>query len=456
MKKFLLLCVWAGLTGSLSAQMYYDDGRLIYGGDSTLQGSYQALGINPSNLGRANSFRTSAGFLQFGGNFRSEGLNLTQLLSLGLSDQAFDSSLRSSLVQQNLTPSENFGYDGNLDMTWGAFSIASPGLGGLAISVQDRLASSAEIPNPFFGVLLQGTDAPAFDNVSNVDSLTSIGDGTRVSFSHLRSLRIGYGRKIISIDDKVTLYGGATLQYLWGIGYYQADVSGGRFNSLASFSEAYRIDYGSLNVQDPSDQRRLLSNSGRGWAVDIGASLDIGKKINVGVALVDIGGLTWNKNVVAAEADFNAILDSVKSGLINSYGLNQEVGNVYDLVEETPAESFQTTLNTHARLNASYRLLPRLIVGADLVVPFRNGDLNVVDRDAGVLTTTLSWAIIPKVVNFSSGLIYSPSFGYRLPAGVAIGFGKAALSITTADLLTFMSNRDPVASLSVALITGIH
>lgn len=456
-KKITLIWLLSLLSGSLWGQMYYDDGRLIYAGDSTVQGSYQALGINPANLGRVQSFRMGGGVLQFGGNFHSEGLNLTQLVSLGFSDRAFDGTLRDQLLQQNAAPSETFGVDGNFDMNWGAYSVAGPQLGGIAVSLQDRVAGSASIPNPFFGVLLQGQDADALQGVPNPDSLRSLGDGTRANFSHIRSLRVGYGRKLITLlDSGITLYAGATFQRLWGIGYYQADIEAGRFTSLAAFSDAYRINYNNVNLQDPNDQRRLLSSSGRGWALDLGVSADIGDKINVGLAVIDMGSLTWDDNLVAAEADFDAILDSLQTSLINSYGLNQEVGNIYDLVEESAGESFRTALNTQVRMDASYRVSRRIVLGADLVIPFRNGSERVVDRDAGVLTATASWTIIPRVVNFGTGLIYSPSFGYRWPAGLTVGFGRAALSITTADFLTFLTSRDPLASLSVAFITGLH
>jgi len=451
-----LLTLLLLLGGSLSAQMYYDDGRLLYSGDSTVQGSYQALGVNPANLGRVNSFRTSSGILQFGGTFHSEGLNLTQLLGLSLSNQAFDSSLRTSLLSQNMEPSEQFGYDANFDMNWGAFSVAGPKLGGLAVNVQDRVASTAEIPNPFFGVLLQGREASAFDSINNTNDLTSLGDGTRVSYSHIRALRLGYGRKLLGIGDLFSLYAGATVQYLWGIGYYQATVSDARFRSVAAFSDLYRVNFGDVNLQNPNDQRRLLSNSGNGFAFDLGVSLDIGDRINVGASVVDIGGITWNKNVLEAEADFEALLDSVREGLINSYDLGEEVGNVYELVQPQPGEPFRTALNSHLRMNASFRVLPRMVLGADLVVPFRNANTMVVDRDAGVLTASMSWAVVPKVVSFGTGLIYSPSFGYRWPAGVTVGLGQVGLSITTADFLTFITSRDPLASLSVAFITGLH
>lgn len=455
-QRLLLTSLLSLVLSGLSAQMYYDDGRLIYSGDSTVQGNYQALGINPANLGRANSFRTSAGFLQFGGNFHSEGLNLTQLLALSFSNQSFDSSLRNTLLSQNSDPSEQFGYEANFDMNWAAFSVASPRLGGIAVNVQDRLASTSEIPNPFFGVLLQGDKAPVFDSISNPNDLPGIGDGTYISYSHIRALRVGYGRKLIDIDEIMTLYAGATFQYLWGIGYYQADVVEGRFASIASFSEAYRVNYGTVNIQNPNDQRRLLSSAGNGVAIDLGLSLDIGEKLNVGAAVIDMGGITWEKDIVEAEADFEALLDSVKDGLINSYEISQEVGNLNDIVAERPGESFRTSLNSHLRLNASYRVLPRMVLGADLVVPFRNADARTVDQDAGVLTTTLSWAIVPKVVNFGTGVVYSPSFGYRWPAGVVIGLGQTAISITTADCLTFLTARDPLASLSIAFITGFH
>jgi len=452
MKKYFLFFILSLSTLAIYAQMYYDEGRLVYAGDSTVEGSYMALGINPANLGRTSRFKTGGGLLQVGGNFHSNGLNLGQVLNLSFTDQLLSDTVKNLLVGQNSEPSEAFEYDGNLDINWVSYSWAKPKVGGFAINIQDRIASTATIPNSFFGILLKGTDAPAVDSISSLNDLYSLGDGTEAFYSHIRAARLGYGRKVLGIDGIANFYAGATVQLLWGVGYFNGRIDNAVYQSTAAFSDLYRADYGNLNIQDPNVQRQLLSSVGQGFGFDLGVSADIGKKLNVGASIVDIGSLLWDQDVVQAQLDVPTLIDSIQEGIISSYNLNTEITDVYDLAVRVPGESFRTYLNTQARLNASYRVSPRFVVAGDLVMPFRNSNLNVIDQEAATLTGSVNWVIVPKMINFSSGFIYNRRVGYRWPAGLTVGLGSFVVSLTTADFLTFVTSRDPMAAVSISVM----
>ncbi len=466
MKKTLLTLCFALVTLAIHGQMYFDDGRVVYSGDSTTEGRYLSLGINPANLGRVTGTRKGGTLLQIGGNFYSNGLDLGQVIDLSLTSQIIDPDLATQLVSQNALPTEDFSYEGNLDVNWLAYSFANPTLGGIAFSVQDRWASTSAIPNDLLGLLLQGTESPAVQQANSRDDLLGIGDGTLATYSHIRSARIGYGRMLARVrggngkgeyrNELFRLYGGVGIQVLWGIGFFNGQIENGRFSSTSSFSDLYRINYAGFDIQDPTTQRQLLSSSGQGFAFDLGLGLDIGDKISIGASVVDVGSLTWDENVLATSADFGAILDSVGQGLIQSYELSQEIGNLYALVEQSPDPAITTLLNAQTRLNVAYRITERMRLGADLVMPMRSGNPETIDVEAATLTGSFSWSIVPRFIYLSSGFIYNGNFGTRWPLALSVNLGGATtLNVSTADLLTLVSGREPLASLTISF-SGIR
>ncbi len=453
----LLLLVFNAFYGY--SQMYFDDGRMVYAGDSTVEGSYQSLGINPANLGRVSQRRKGGAILQVGGNFYSDGLDFQQVIGLTFREDSLGEALKNEIVSQ--TASGEFAYEGNLDVNWFSYSYASPTLGGIAVNVQDRLASTATIPNEALGIMLLGENSAAVQNAANISDLSGLGDGADVSYSHIRAVRIGYGRMIARVrggngggdfrNELFRIYAGGTLQLLWGVGYFNGEIQNGNFSSKSTFADLYRVNYGQLTIGDPLLQRQLLNTVGQGVAFDLGLGVDIGEKISFGASIVDVGGLTWDEGIVTTSTDFVTLVDSSQQGLINSYQISQEAGNFLDLGTQGTAPSFETLLNAQTRLNFAYRLNDRMRLGGDMVIPLRSANPEAIDIEAATLTGSFSWAIVPQYIYLSSGFIYNGSFGARLPLGISANFGGATFNISTADLLTLAQRRRPLASLSVSI-----
>lgn len=461
LKTTLLLLLTLCLSPDLRGQMFFDDGRMVYAGDSTVEGSYLALGINPANLGRVQGQRKGGTVLQVGGNFYSDGLDFGQVLDLTFTDQALSPEIKRGILDQNALSGDDFVYDGNLDVNWLSYSYATPTLGGIAVTVQDRVASTATVPNDALGVLLLGGDAPAVQQASSPSDIYGAGDGTDISYSHIRSVRLGYGRMLARVrggngkgnyrNELFRLYAGVGINMLWGIGYFRGGIEEGQFTSVAAFSDLYRVNYAQFNIQDPNTQRQLLSSVGQGFAFDLGLGLDIGDKLSFGASVVDVGSLVWDQNVLGTSVNFATIVDSAAQGLIDSYQMGQEVGNLYELVEQRPVPSFETFLNAQVRLNAAYRITERMRVGGDLVMPLRSANPETLDVEAATITGSFSWAIVPRFIYLSSGFIYNGSFGARMPLALSVNLGgRSTLNVSTADLLTLGLRENPLASLTLS------
>lgn len=431
------------------AQMYLENGRQICCGDSILNGNYLALGINPAHLGRVLSVKRGTGFMQVGGSFYSHGLDLGQVMSLSFTDNVLDSSMKQEIVGR-YPPEDNFEYDGKLEINWLSFSYASPKFGGFALQIQDRFMSTATIPNDFLGVLLLGPAAPVFQEPNGYSQAISSPNGTSLDYGHYRSIRMGYGAKLLQVD-KVKIYGGLTYAFLFGIGRLSAEIDNGSFTSVSSFSELYQLDYQNIDIQDPAYQRQILSNAGVGNSLSLGLSVDIGQDLNLSASVIDIGSLNFSKNITRHTASSQTIIDSVSQGIIDSYNAGELSVEFFDLLNEQKLDKIAVKLNTHARVGGTYRIDDKFFASAEAIIPMRSQNLSVIDVESATVIGSITWNPIPKVFYLTSGAFYNPQFGWRIPFGVSAGLGpNARISIATGDLRTFLGAQDPMASLSIS------
>lgn len=434
----------------LNAQLYYDNGRQICCGDSIISGKYRALGINPAHLGRTGRTQRSGGFLQVGGSLYGQGLDLGELLDATFSDDVLNDTLKQGILGRT-NPQENFEYEARLSVNWMSFSYATEKLGGIAVGVQDRVNNTGLLPNDMISLLALGQNSSTFQNANSPAELNSAADGSRISYSHIRELRIGYGRRIMKVSA-FSLYAGFTYNRIWGIGYLGAEVENGLYQGLSSFAALYDINFGQLNLRDPSDRNQLLSSAGNGSGFDIGVVMDFGEKLSLGASIVDVGNLKWKKDILESEINFGEVLDDLGDGIINSYNLSEEVGNLFDLVQSSPGQEFEVPLNTRMRLNTTFRLSRKVVLHGELLTPFNKDNLTYIDPEASVFHATATVSPI-RMLRINSGAYYNGRYGWRMPLGISFGFRRNSLiSLSTTDILTFFTNRSPLASLSISTI----
>lgn len=431
--KYALLFAFLLSGFSLKAQMYYNNGRQLCCGDSLLVGNHRALGINPANLGRSGTLRKSFGVLQFGGSYYTEGLNLKGLSKLSFTDDSLSREFKSDWLD-NIEIGESFTFSNNLDMEWLSFSIASENLGGIGFSLKERVSSYAHIPGDMLSLMLDGKDSPVYQQK---EQLPAAGNGSSLFYSHIREASIGYGRKIFK-TKLLSLYAGATVKKLWGIGYFRTDIVGDQLSGLSSFSNFYRINYGEITMNN-IPKRNLLDASGQGYAYDFGVAADLFKVLHVSLSVTDIGSVSWDKQVLSSNINFGEIAAALEEGVINSAGFSEELESVYDNFQFGEGEAFTTPLNTRIRQNIVWSVSSRLSLSTDFVMPLNKNKAEVLNFHPATFTAALSWSVIPGMLNLSSGYFYSDVFGTRLPLGISIGISEnAMISLSTADVLTFV------------------
>lgn len=477
MKKLLFVFCIISLSSAVYSQsessVFTATGRA--GVATTFATDYQALGINPANLGWKPKY---------------EGKHVTFTLSEGAysiySEALKKRELKESLFQLNSTDftyedklqaAKDFadaGISVNIDITAIAIAVQIPKVGGFAFGWKEKVNWYSKFSNTATEVMFLGYNAPYFDQkldaalVDVTDStdffdlatsgLTSapqlfseILDGSQLTATWVREFNLSYGRAIISTDN-ISLYGGVGLKYLQGIAIIDLRAENGKLEAFSSISPSFGIDYGSAAATNPSAQTSssgFLPNSvGSGFAADLGISLIIKEKLKLGIAVNDIGSMTWDGNVYSVKDDTLVDFDTDGFGSLNFF---TEIGSNFtsnDGILTWSGENKKTiSMPLNMRAGASYQLIiDKLEVGVDAVIPFNDvsGNSNNALVGFGVDFSPVKW------LSLSTGISTGGNYkGVNLPVGLTISIpsGTWEMGIATRDVLTYFSSDNPVLSL---------
>jgi len=302
------------------------------GAATTFVTDYQVMGINPANLGimSKNEKIVSLGLLEGGYSIYSEALaksELVQGLKAGNSDFTYD---------QKVQAAKEFAQTGlaaNIDLTLLAVAVQpSAKSGGFAFGIKERFQWYSKFNEQLSEILFLGYNADYFDllvlttgdtipNVENLPedtaALVKLGistlakrfsellDGSRISMSWYREFNLSYGREIVK-NDEFALYAGVGFKYLTGMAIMDVKAEGGKLDAFSAITPAFGINYGKAADSNPStvDQTGVLPKSvGSGFGFDVGVGFVLNEKLKFGIAVNDIGSITWKGNVYVAEDD---------------------------------------------------------------------------------------------------------------------------------------------------------
>ena len=272
MKKTILL-----LLGTLLLENTYSQSEMSAftatgraGAATTFVTDYQAMGINPSNLGWTpkNEKKMSFGLLEGAFSLYSEALVKSELvnsLKKGQSDFTYNEKVQAA---KDFTES---GFAANIDLTWLAFSAQpSDKFGGLSFGIRERFQWYSKLNETLSEILFLGYKADYFTdlilangdtilNSANLpdDTLAMIKKGismiprlfsqiiadSRLSMSWYREYNLSYGKKILS-NDKFSLYGGFGLKYISGMAIMDIRTDQGSLETFSAITPAFGINYG--------------------------------------------------------------------------------------------------------------------------------------------------------------------------------------------------------------------
>jgi hypothetical protein len=151
---FFIACsiFWHHAFAQLEMSAFTATGR--GGAATTFATDYQAIGVNPANIGLKRSFRDpmlTFGFIEFNSSFFSEGLTRGEL-----ADAIFNPTAGSFTYAQKVTAKNKFANTANsinIDFMIMGASIQLPKIGGFAFNIRDRIQFYSKL-NPLSANLL--------------------------------------------------------------------------------------------------------------------------------------------------------------------------------------------------------------------------------------------------------------------------------------------------------------
>lgn len=380
-----------------------------------------AVGINPANLRVGQEGLLTFGLLpvglHVGSDFMSYGLYQKYFTGVetdsGRVGRFLDDQAKREILDAFLDGLGTLSGDAEVRPIGLALHL---GFGSLALTVTERLATSAAIPEEYAKFLLYGnTPGSAYD----------FGE-TRLTASWTREYALAFARPLPNFLTLEDVSGGIAVKLVHGYAYAELD----RFNTSLVTSPVGTLQ-GAVGLHARSASADMLDGessdgydpfpapAGAGVGFDLGVSGKLAGFLRVGLSITDIGSIRWVRNVKELVAD---------TTLVVSDPLDPEQR---DGVEEAvngrsrPGEDFSTLLPTTLRLGVAAELqnLP-------LFDEWLPGELLVAcDYNQG-LVENAGATLHPRV---SLGMEYRPvgflplrtgvSFGGTDHANVALGFG---------------------------------
>lgn len=461
------------------------------GVSTTFATDYQALGINPANLGWTRRFEKK--WLAFGAGETSFSLESKLLNNQVIKDvRSFPLSFNvgnNHTYNEFATLSEDL-QDGmriNFDARLFGIAITTKKLGGFAFSINEKYRMNLNLSKDFADISTHGFGAPYFDslivqkgsltysvlnNPTNFDSLQndntsniiagkattpksipSLMNGTDFSISWIREFQFGYGRKIIDLKA-LTIYGGIGVKYLQGMALFDLNTTATSVSGFASYSSTFQ-DLKNGILSGGTAQLSLPKAAGTGYGIDLGVNIQMANKLKIGFAINDMGSITWTKNTYSISS--TATLDSLKTGGISATPSTSGTASFDSILNQlvdiqTTNVTKKVNLPTMMRLGASIQLGKVLEIGAEMVSPFNN--------NPGSFSNTI-YSIGGDLklgpLKLSAGAVLKENQILRIPVG--IGFeplsGTVEMGISTRDiksLINFNTTENPMISLAFGFL----
>lgn len=218
MRKFLLPIIFPIAIGSLLPTLMFAQVDMgipsVTGKGGAANGvakDWECIGINPANLGWKSNHDFSMSGLIVGLSVQSRALDYAQLKNAITHPTDTFTKADKKLFADLFTCQD--GLNMQINMDWLALSFKVPHLGGFAMNVRDRTFGHVTLNKNAADVLFNGVNAAVFKDTANfIKNISTLFDGTKISYMHYREMNLAYGTKLFGIggtpdSSKVSVYG---------------------------------------------------------------------------------------------------------------------------------------------------------------------------------------------------------------------------------------------------------
>jgi hypothetical protein len=429
------------------------------GGVSTaMMKNWEAIGINPSNLGWSNNYKFSMTLMNVGLTAQSSALDFATLKNAMLHPSDTFSLADKQKYSELFTNPDGFNMTANVN--WIATSVYLPKLGGFGFSVRDRAFAHVGLNHNAADVLFNGKNAAMFQDSSTYQKyLSNVYDSCNISFMHFREANLVYGRRILSFGDNdadgnpaIQIYGGFGIKYIWGLANVNGRISNNQLIGQSAITNNYNINYGNIQNFTPKDAGNIFNSVGSGVGMDFGTSIILKNKFRFGASVTDIGNITWKNNVLVGSDALVTPVDSTNTGLHN-WEVGSQAGFLFGnsgFMNYSPGSNYTSSLPTRLRLGYGMTIGKRIDVGADFVIPL-NKELYNLSKPFVAVGGEFK---VAEVLKFNIGVSGNSILGWNVPFGVTLGpLGPLEFGIATGDVLTFVDkSKNPNLSIAIAVL----
>ncbi len=456
MKKLLFIIIPLIFTANVQAQLEQSSfGATGRGGTATsFVTDYQALGINPANLGFQTKYAFSLGIAELGYGIYSEALVKDDVRAILFNNEDSITAAQSEVLAQSFL---NEGLQFNVDAMAVGFSLRVPKLGTFGFSVTGHAAYNTKFDGEAANIIFQGYDyAGYFDTVIITPteiygvayeplSLSELFGDSEFKFDVNTSFNFGYGLKLFGSEETISAYAGIGFKYILGYGYLDMHSDGSTITGISALGlDILDLEAGITSPITAS----AVEPVGRGTGWDFGFSLKIRDALTASASIVDIGKIKYTANVLQIN-DF--VLDTVSFSGVTSTDPIQIISdmlNEQDLIEYSGLSEFTVSLPTKLRLGASLKINDLLDIGLDAVFPM--------NEVAGAIETPVigvgAQLTLFEILNLSAGLSAGGGYAYNVPAGIGLDFKIWEIGVATRDALTWFGETSPNVSMAIGVL----
>lgn len=458
MKKILTLIIGLAVTTITYSQKEISSVSASGSGVTTAYLSdYQCLGINPANLGFT---RDSAVFhvslLEIGASVYSDALQKKEIKQ----DFIFGHGT-SFTKEEKLAAAEDFvnnKFSVNLDVAWLSLSFQKEKFGGLGFTVRERTNFNTFFNKDFSEIVFEGYNASYFDSlvVNGADTagyvkvpktLGELADGSKVAGVWYREYVLGYGKKIIS-SDAFSLYAGVGVKYIAGYGIMDIKAENKELSGFSAFTPFVEVNYANITPSEVAGS--AMKTVGSGFGFDLGATIEIKKKLKISAALNDIGSIKWDGNVYQVA---DTLLNNVNFDGFSNFNMIKEMkGLIQDssVFNWKGQQSESVGLPTNMRFGVNYLFGFRSSIGADCYIPVND---NAGSFDKAIIGGGASICFF-KMLTLSAGFYTGGNSGFVIPMGVTISSKDNSwqMGIASRDIVIFVKKDNPTVSVALGFI----
>ncbi len=464
------------------------------GAINALATEYQALGVNPANLGRATGVKVAFTVGEFGASLSSR----TAPRSI-FNDYIFNTEKQFARDANGVEPGatatnpigaerqsvisaftgENVGIV-QADATPFAISYYHPSFGGIAINTRYRMLGSADLSKDAAELLLAGNNASIirtnFDlrtgqpkvPLADIPTVAQALKGTRLQIQAVQEFNIAYGKRIFE-GEGVELSLGIGYRFIRGIGILDFRSDGKTLSAYGALSPVFDAEYPSRIARDTNFNQKTDAGSsakfpsvGSGSGIDLGITATIAQKVHLSASIIDIGSMNWNANSVEIDptqhikafgrdsSDIGELASPSGYLGISTYNFWKSLKR-FQVNADGSSSPFnyraagkrKVNLPTRLRLGAGTDLSKKFTVAIDGQLPF-NKDLPGSYRSAlvgaGVTYKPVYW------LHLSTGVSGGAGFGASIPLGISIVTRTYEGGIATRDVMGYFGESNPYLS----------